>query len=545
MTKPRKRRHESGTPEKEKDGATEELKAFIEEKTGEAVKEIKRALDQRITLIEDSLNFAYESITVTSQKANALEKRMGEIDGELLDVKQRVTQLEQEKEETEKIKRRSQLIFAGRDLYIPENDEQIVTAISATINRLLELEVPPGHIVYARRLQRNRVLVRFASDERGSLRDEVFRAKYRLRGHKIFINEDLTPKRQEVLKVLLDVKREKRLSTVLTRDGEVFFAVSKEDRLIRVRSREEAEHLLSHLSTNYPAAAASPLAVEPGVAPAPVPAGSRDPGRAAVSRAETGTPGSGESTGAEACPAPARGELGEELRTLGGRTTGPPQLEPRLPGRSDAGPRADRRDGVTRRAHAGPAERAAAGLGVPGLDREAAGLPALGSPLSTEHAGGCRPEHKRGPAGAERRRREATEVNGAYEPGDAPPLPAQLDAPVAEVWGTRRESVIGEDMGTGSGLRSGRALGQQDRVGRRASSVPPGRVDCCNARHLSPKAGKGDRDGADCSNQSNRFDGPVRQTVGLEGKRGPQIGTSKGSGGTGDIRRYLKLASGT
>ena len=64
MTKQRKRRFESATPEKE-DGATEELKAFIEEKTGEAVKEIKKALDQRISGIEESLNFAYESIGAT------------------------------------------------------------------------------------------------------------------------------------------------------------------------------------------------------------------------------------------------------------------------------------------------------------------------------------------------------------------------------------------------------------------------------------------------------------------------------------------------
>ena len=75
MTKPRKRRHESGTPGKEKEeGATEELKAFIEEKTGEAVTEIKKALDQRIRGIEDSLNFAYESITATSQKVTTLGK---------------------------------------------------------------------------------------------------------------------------------------------------------------------------------------------------------------------------------------------------------------------------------------------------------------------------------------------------------------------------------------------------------------------------------------------------------------------------------------
>ena len=78
MTKRNKRRHESGTPEKEEDGATEELKAFIEEKTGEAVKEIKKALDQRIVGLEESLNFAYESITVTSQKVKELEKELKE-----------------------------------------------------------------------------------------------------------------------------------------------------------------------------------------------------------------------------------------------------------------------------------------------------------------------------------------------------------------------------------------------------------------------------------------------------------------------------------
>lgn len=172
MTKQRKRHHESGTPEKE-DERTEELKAFIEDKTGQAVSEIKKVIEQRISGIEDSLNFAYESITATSNKVNAPEKEVKSISEDWLSLIYRVAQLEQEREEAERLSRRPQPIFTGRDLHTPENDDRLVAVIAALINRLLELDVPPGQIIYARRLPRKRVLVKFASDERGSLRNLV------------------------------------------------------------------------------------------------------------------------------------------------------------------------------------------------------------------------------------------------------------------------------------------------------------------------------------------------------------------------------------
>ena len=273
MTKQRKRRHESGTPEKE-DGATEELKAFIEEKTGEAVTEIKKALDQRISGLEDSLNFAYESIAVTSQKVSVLEKELKAFNDDWQDMKYRIAQLEQEREEAEKLRRRSQLVFTGRDLHIPENDDRLVAAVSAQINRLLELDVPPGEIVDVKRLPRKRLLVKFARDERGSLRDAVYRAKHKLRGQHFFINENLTPVRQEVLNLLLHERREGILSTVLTRGGEVLFAVSRNDRLIRVRSKEEAINILRQIRFTVPEPTCP---VEPGIAPAPDPVTSRAP----------------------------------------------------------------------------------------------------------------------------------------------------------------------------------------------------------------------------------------------------------------------------
>ena len=82
MTKGRKRRHESGTPQKEGaegptlEDAIEELKVFIGAKTGEAVDEIRRVFDQKLTVIEESLNFAYASIVESSKKINKLEIEM-------------------------------------------------------------------------------------------------------------------------------------------------------------------------------------------------------------------------------------------------------------------------------------------------------------------------------------------------------------------------------------------------------------------------------------------------------------------------------------
>ena len=103
-----KRRHESGTPEKDEGEpalteAVLELKTFIEAKTGEAVVEIKKTLDRRIASIEESLNFAYESITAASHKVTRLEKELDMVRSECEQMKDRVVHLEKQGEERERI----------------------------------------------------------------------------------------------------------------------------------------------------------------------------------------------------------------------------------------------------------------------------------------------------------------------------------------------------------------------------------------------------------------------------------------------------------
>ena len=250
MTKGRKRRHESGTPPKE-DGAgaglqesIEELKAFIEAKTGKAVEEIRKTFEEKLTGIEESLNFAYATIMETSQKLNQLEDKMKNLSFERDDIQRRLSRLEYESEEADRLRRRPMLIFSGADLHIPENDMALKPAIAALINRFLEVEVDQGQITHVQRTTRNRLLVKFSRDDRGSLRDQVYRAKARLRGHELYINESLTPTRQEALSFLLEMRRQRKISAALTRGGDVFYATSRTDRLIRIRSKEEAEYRL-------------------------------------------------------------------------------------------------------------------------------------------------------------------------------------------------------------------------------------------------------------------------------------------------------------
>ena len=539
MTRHRKRRHESGTPEKEEEeGATEELKAFIQEKTGEAVTEIKKALDQRIEGIEDSLNFAYESITVTSQKVNSLEKDIKDVYVSWQEMNGRIAQLERHAEEMEKQRRRSQLIFAGQDLHIPEKDERLTSAITALIDRHLDLEVSPGEIAHVRRLPKRRLLVKFASDEKGSLRDMVYRAKAKLKGHRIFINENLTPMRQAALNFLLHERREGRLSTVHTRGGEVFFAVTKDDEFTRVRSREEAEHVLRIIGRPAAAtAAAPPRPLEPGAAPAavpprplehtiaPAPDLSRAPGRAGGLPVGADSPFHGERAGAgESAALTPTGRREDRPQITSRRQTPAAPMSPSLPGPHGPGSPANCRGGEgaggTLQGRAQPAETGPS-PGGPSSGRDTARPSVLASPLAD------RPRGADMDTGGDGRQETDTMAGGTSGPGDVTASSVHLDSTPTEVRGKGQgKSVL--DWGMGKGNSSGRALGGEGGE-RRTSSVPPGqrsgyepRGELGRAgRHLSPA-------------------GETRSGEGAAGSRSRPAGASTQSGMTGDIRSFFR-----
>ncbi|KAF0288414.1 hypothetical protein FJT64_013194 [Amphibalanus amphitrite] len=107
-----------------------------------------------------------------------------------------------------------------------EEREDINALVISTLNQCL-----PGLGLAANDIDRahslpgpnNRVIVRFVRSGEGSARDRVMARRMELRGRELFINESLTKLRSRIFRSLLAAKRERRIYTVYSRGGHVFF----------------------------------------------------------------------------------------------------------------------------------------------------------------------------------------------------------------------------------------------------------------------------------------------------------------------------------
>ena len=386
--------------------------------------------------------------------------------------------------------------------------------------------------------------MKFARDERGSLRDAVYRAKHKLRGQHFFINENLTHVRQEVLNLLLHERREGILSTVLTRGGEVLFAVRRNDRLIRVRSKEEAINILRQIRFIVPEPTCP---VEPGIAPAPDPVTSRAPEQTVGPPTEAGSLIHRESTGAgESLVRPPSGMGGAERPPPGWRGAQAAQLDPPLTARPgsenpSAGGRGGGEAGVTRPGFTAAAERTTGGSGPCGSTARPS---ELAPPLTGRPAAG-QPEDRRSEdsgGGEDGRLEESAATGGLSGPRGAAARPVRLDSPLTEVRDTGRvlsgAGAGGEGMGRGASQDLCRGGGA-----RRTSSVPPprqrkgmeARADPDEMRHLLACEGTRGREGASSGSH------PVVPSIQLGGPKGP--GTRRDvaqKSTTNDIRTFFK-----
>ena len=75
--------------------------------------------------------------------------------------------------------------------------------------------------------EEKRIRVRFNTVTAGSDRHFLVRNKTRLRGTGLYIRERLTPFRQRIFNDMLQVKRNKQISTVFTKEGTVFVVVGR------------------------------------------------------------------------------------------------------------------------------------------------------------------------------------------------------------------------------------------------------------------------------------------------------------------------------
>ena len=421
---------------------------------------------------------------------------MDDISSELEQLKLRVAQLEQEREEGERISRMPLLILSGQDLRLPENDERLMTVVVAVIDRLLEIDVHPGQIISVTRLPRDRLLVRFASSEKGSLRDLVFRTKGSLKGHKIYINESLTPRRQEAFNMLLQLRKQGLLSTVMSRGGEIFIAKEKGTRLTKIKNKNDAEVKLNQLlEQDSHLSYARSLGAAPGAASAraggPVPplgAGSAAAAASGAGERAAGRPG--------AAPMQSMEEAGGGPAGAGG-PVGAPCLAPPLAGRRDPCPPADLRGGGERVAGAAAACIGGLAGGGPDSGRGTRSERPPRAQLSSPDRVQSRPEDRAGNLVSPPRRRAGAGVGEAGR-GQYPGEERRHHGP--------RPASVPAEQGSGDNME---AVGEQ-------------------GRHLPPTRGNSGGGG-----------GAGTRTDSAEGTWGERaVSREGGLGGMRDIRSY-------
>ena len=125
--------------------------------------------------------------------------------------------------------------------------EDVAGLIIETLQRRFpDLAIARDDIDRAHRLPgvNNRVIVRFVRSGRGSVRDQLMWRRRELRSeHELFINESLTQLRSKIQKSLLAAKKDRKIYTVYTRWGQVYFKWQQYGAGQRVETMQKLEEL--------------------------------------------------------------------------------------------------------------------------------------------------------------------------------------------------------------------------------------------------------------------------------------------------------------
>ena len=131
----------------------------------------------------------------------------------------------------------------GRDA--PEVEDVNSLVIETVRARLPGLHIEDADIDRCHRLPggNHKIIIRFVRSGPGSIRDQLMSRRLELRGQELYVNESLTAKKNLIYRSLLDAKKEKKIYTVFTRWGHVYYKSEKFGTSARVDSVDKLREL--------------------------------------------------------------------------------------------------------------------------------------------------------------------------------------------------------------------------------------------------------------------------------------------------------------
>ena len=266
--------------------------------SGESLEAVKKIVDEGILKVLTQMNQRTECF---EKRADILEteifekdKEVKRMEAQLIEQEKTIKALNEQMESIETNRRMNTLILKCKEFGERRMSEDIEADTVRIINtRFPDLQVGVADFQTIHRLQgEHTVICKFVKTK---LRNELFDRRLSLRGARgadrqmapLYVNESLSPKRQEVLNALLEEKRQKRIYTVFSKRGVVYFKETPESRGRRV---DDISHLRSMLgcsaaarksSSTTPAGGAA-TRLEPGSAPVQPDVGRPGPAQAAA-----------------------------------------------------------------------------------------------------------------------------------------------------------------------------------------------------------------------------------------------------------------------
>ena len=255
------------TPRTEEDGDREDicsqddggdviadLKAFIRDenaRNGRALAEqIRKCNEERMTALENSLSFALTTSETLAKRLSEVEQRAQKTESDLLFCARRLAAAEEQLDEMRQREYHDWLVFSGPAIARAANagrGQEVAKRIHELVYNYMGHGMDMSQVKEVRRDERQ-IQIRFNVVSEGSDRFFLVRNKTKLQGSGLYIRERLTPARQRIFNETLQLKRNRQLNTVFTRDGTVFVVVDQRDRPRPVRSEAAVERLVKYLS---------------------------------------------------------------------------------------------------------------------------------------------------------------------------------------------------------------------------------------------------------------------------------------------------------
>ncbi|XP_078356598.1 uncharacterized protein LOC144641468 [Oculina patagonica] len=202
------------------------------------------------------MEFNNEQVEKLKKENAQLVKQNGALQGEVYDLGKRVRNLEVDHDALEQYTRKFNVEVHG----IPEHEGENLSDIIIQIGQKISVDITHQDIDIVHRLYRKPpavrpIIVRFSSYKK---KREFYQGRFHLKDintsdiiesaqhsidARIFINENLTQWRQELLAKARKMKKAKKISRVWTVDGKIFARKTEESRPVKISELWELEEL--------------------------------------------------------------------------------------------------------------------------------------------------------------------------------------------------------------------------------------------------------------------------------------------------------------